>query len=199
MTIGIIAHNAFDYLRRTMKLRYILIPLSLVFLGFWWNDQLHQMEMKQIKSKIDNLQKELKECKTLLSLADGQLCKSSYYGDKHQGRRTASGATFDKNLPMCASWDYPLGTIIQVINLKNGKSAYSMVLDRGPDVPSDPLRKLDVSESTARELDMVGSGVTSVLVKVVSKAPLRGTIDINNIYFKKVRKAVSESWVCLKN
>lgn len=178
-----------------MKLRYIILAVGLVFLGFWWSDRVHKSEWKKTVAAIDSLQSQLKECKLLLALADGQLCKTSYYGDKHQGRRTASGAIFDKNLPMCASWDFPLGTVVSVMNLKNGKVTYGMVLDRGPDVPEDPMRRLDVSEKMASDLGMLHTGVVPVLVKRCD-ARLCGSIDTKKIYYKKVRKAVDQTWLC---
>ena len=56
----------------------------------------------------------------------------------------------------------PLGTVVRVVNLENGKSVTVTVTDRGPNFRLN--RILDLSEAAARELDYIGKGLTPVLV-----------------------------------
>src|SRR6266853_2029350 len=47
---------------------------------------------------------------------------ASWYGKQHQGLKMANGKRFDRHKLTAASWYFPLGTKIRVVNLKNGKS-----------------------------------------------------------------------------
>src|ERR1700686_3697729 len=57
---------------------------------------------------------------------------ASWYGKQHQGRKMANGKRFDRNKLTAASWYFPLGTTVRVVNLKNGKSVVVTITDRGP-------------------------------------------------------------------
>ena len=57
---------------------------------------------------------------------------ASYYHDKFNGRRTASGRKFDNNKYTAAHRKFPFGTKLKVTNEANGKSVIVEVTDRGP-------------------------------------------------------------------
>lgn len=59
---------------------------------------------------------------------------ASWYSktDKNINERTASGERFNDRHKTCASWDYPFGTRLLVINGLNGKWVVCRVNDRGP-------------------------------------------------------------------
>lgn len=88
----------------------------------------------------------------------------SYYGEEFAGRKTASGVVFDPNKYTCASRTLPFGTILEVMNTKNGKSVVVMVNDRGPFVEG---RILDISKKSAQELDMIRDGTTFARIRIV--------------------------------
>lgn len=88
----------------------------------------------------------------------------SYYGEEFANRKTSSGAMFDPNKYTCASRSLPFGTILEVMNTKNGKSVVVMVNDRGPFVEG---RILDLSKRSAQDLDMIKDGTTFARIKVV--------------------------------
>ncbi|MFN4245610.1 MAG: septal ring lytic transglycosylase RlpA family protein [Brevinematia bacterium] len=88
----------------------------------------------------------------------------SYYGDEFHGRKTASGVIFDQNKYTCASRTLPFGTILEVMNVKNGKNVILMVNDRGPFVKD---RLLDLSRKAAQDLDMIRDGVTFARIRIV--------------------------------
>jgi len=67
---------------------------------------------------------------------------ASYYHDKFQGRRTASGKKYDKNKYTAAHKTLPFGTKVKVINEKNGKFIIVEITDRGPFVKG---REIDLS------------------------------------------------------
>jgi rare lipoprotein A len=84
---------------------------------------------------------------------------ASYYSDKFQGRKTASGQQYDRNKLTAAHRTLPIGSQIEVTNLKNQSSVIVTINDRGPYVGN---RTLDLSYAAAKELGLVTSGVAPV-------------------------------------
>ena len=80
-----------------------------------------------------------------------QVGVASWYGTKFQGRTTAGGERFDMNQMTCAHRSLPLGTWLRVTNLKNHRTAYVRVNDRGP-VLED--RIVDLSFAAAQALGL---------------------------------------------
>ena len=60
--------------------------------------------------------------------------------------------------------ELPLGTIIRVTHLSNGKSVVVKINDRGPFIEG---RILDLSLGAAKKLDMVNEGVARVKIEIV--------------------------------
>jgi rare lipoprotein A len=87
---------------------------------------------------------------------------ASWYGAQHQGRKMANGKRFDRHKLTAASWYFPLGTTIRVVNVKNGESVVVTITDRGPNLRLN--RILDLSEAAAERLDYVGQGLTTVFL-----------------------------------
>ena len=95
---------------------------------------------------------------------------ASWYGLQHQGLKMANGKRFDRRKLTAASWYVPLGTVLRVVNLENGRSVTVTVTDRGPNFRLH--RILDLSEAAARQLDYVEKGLTRVYVSpVISYVP----------------------------
>lgn len=88
-----------------------------------------------------------------------QTGKASYYADKFDGRKTASGEIFSQKKLTAAHRTLPFGTIVTVKNLANGKSVTVRVNDRGPYADN---RLIDLSRAAANAIDMVKQGVVSV-------------------------------------
>jgi rare lipoprotein A len=78
---------------------------------------------------------------------------TSWYGGKFQGRRTASGETFDQNKLTAASRTLPLGSRLTVQNPATGKSCTVTINDRGPFVAG---RDLDLSRAAAQRIGLTG-------------------------------------------
>ena len=93
-----------------------------------------------------------------------QVGLASYYAHDFHGRPTASGEIFDMNGLTAAHRELPLGTIIRVTHLGNGRTLEVKVNDRGPFVGN---RILDLSLGAARRLDMVQEGVARVKIVIV--------------------------------
>lgn len=90
---------------------------------------------------------------------------ASYYANEFQGRKTASGAKYDKNKFTAAHRTYPFGTKLKVTNISNGKSVVVTVNDRGP---YSKQRVIDLSYAAAKHIDMIRQGVAQVHIEVVA-------------------------------
>ncbi|HYA94081.1 MAG TPA: septal ring lytic transglycosylase RlpA family protein [Thermodesulfobacteriota bacterium] len=93
---------------------------------------------------------------------------ASWYGADFHGKQTSSGEVYDMYQLTCAHNTLPLGTIVMVTNLENGKSVELKVNDRGPFVKG---RIIDLSYAAARMLDMHEQGTAMVKVEVIGSAP----------------------------
>ncbi|MBW1731750.1 MAG: septal ring lytic transglycosylase RlpA family protein [Deltaproteobacteria bacterium] len=104
----------------------------------------------------------------LLSEAEGfvQYGKASWYGRKFHGRKTSSGEVYNMHERTAAHRTLPLGTYVQVMNLKNGKSTIVRINDRGPFVKG---RIIDLSYRAAKDIGLVGPGVARVRLTVLGK------------------------------
>lgn len=91
---------------------------------------------------------------------------ASYYAHKFHGRPTASGEIFNMYGLSAAHRELPLGTIIHVTHLGNGRSVKVKVNDRGPFIEG---RILDLSLGAARRLDMVEEGIARVKIRIIEK------------------------------
>src|SRR5713101_2240348 len=82
---------------------------------------------------------------------------ASWYGADRQGRKMANGQRFDRHKFTAASWYFPLGTTIRVVNVKNGESVEVTITDRGSNLRLH--RILDLSEAAAERLGYVEQGL----------------------------------------
>ena len=102
-----------------------------------------------------------KDGQTVLETYTGQ---ASYYGDKFQGRPTASGAIYSHDKMTAAHKTLPFGTIVRVTNIKNNRSVVVTINDRGPFVRG---RDIDLSRAAAEKIGMLNDGVTKVIIEVL--------------------------------
>ena len=102
---------------------------------------------------------------------------ASWYGAKHQGKRTASGEIFDQNKFTAAHRTLPWGSILMVTNLDNGKSVEVRINDRGPFTKG---RVIDLSRAAARVLGMVKSGVSPVRTELLSPREITSDLVSQN-------------------
>lgn len=94
---------------------------------------------------------------------------ATFYADKFEGRRTASGIPFRQNQMVAAHRAYPFGTILRVTNLRNNQSVNVRVVDRGPFGTSQRAQRtiIDLSRRAAQQLGYVDAGRTPVRVEVL--------------------------------
>jgi rare lipoprotein A len=91
---------------------------------------------------------------------------ASWYGEQFHGRQAANGELFDMEALTAAHRTMPLGSIVRVVNLANGKHLYVRITDRGP---YEKGRVLDLSHGAAVQLGMEHGGLAYVQVEIVGE------------------------------
>ena len=97
-----------------------------------------------------------------------QVGLASWYGPGFHGEETASGEIFDQREMVAAHRTLPLGSVIRVTNLENGRRVTLRVIDRGP--YGRNYRKgtiVDVSRGAARRLGFISDGIVRVRIEVM--------------------------------
>ena len=89
---------------------------------------------------------------------------ASWYGEQFHGKQAANGEVFDMEALTAAHRTIPLGSIVRVVNLANGKHLHVRITDRGPYVNG---RILDLSHAAAVQLGMERGGLTHVQIVIV--------------------------------
>lgn len=92
---------------------------------------------------------------------------ASWYGNRFHGKETANGEIYDEMGLTAAHKTLPFGTILKVTNLRNNKSIFVRINDRGPYIDG---RDLDLSKASAKALGMVKRGVVKVKIEEMSVA-----------------------------
>ncbi len=107
-----------------------------------------------------------------------QVGKASWYGKSFHGKTTASGEPYDMFQFTAAHRQLPLGTLVKVTDLKNGRSVVVRVNDRGP-VPRS--RIIDLSYGAARMLGIPGHGIEPVRLDVVQPVTTAAMAQSQNL------------------
>ncbi|HLY41878.1 MAG TPA: septal ring lytic transglycosylase RlpA family protein [Terracidiphilus sp.] len=89
---------------------------------------------------------------------------ASWYGSVFNGRKTASGETFDMYAMTACHPTLPFGTKVRVVNTRNHRSVVVRITDRGLLYDG---RVLDLSYGAAQKLGMVSAGVASVKIQIL--------------------------------
>lgn len=91
---------------------------------------------------------------------------ASWYGESFHGKQAANGELFDMEALTAAHRTLPLGSVVRVLNLANGKYLHVRITDRGPYVNN---RILDLSHGAAVRLGMMEGGLSHVRVQLVGE------------------------------
>lgn len=95
---------------------------------------------------------------------DAKTSFASYYHDKFEGRKTASGEIFDNDAFTAANRSIPFGTKVKITNLRNGKSVVVRINDRGPFTKS---RAFDMSKAAFAEIGNLSIGHLPIEYEIV--------------------------------
>jgi rare lipoprotein A len=92
---------------------------------------------------------------------------ASYYHDKFNGKKTASGKRFDNKKLTAAHRKFPFGTKLRITNEANGKSVIVEITDRGPFAKG---REIDLSKKAFMDITSnTRSGAVIVKIEELRK------------------------------
>jgi rare lipoprotein A (peptidoglycan hydrolase) len=93
--------------------------------------------------------------------------QATWYGPRHEGRRTTSGEVFDSHKLTAAHASLPLGSYVRVTVRDTGRSVVVKVNDREP---PHGIRCIDLSRAAASRLGIVNRGVADVTIETAGRA-----------------------------
>jgi rare lipoprotein A len=93
--------------------------------------------------------------------------QASWYGQRWQGRKMANGHRFNPHALTAASYDFPLGTVLEVS--LDDKRVTVVVTDRGP--ARRLGRLVDLSDRASRVVNLQPRGVAPVAIFVRRYTP----------------------------
>jgi rare lipoprotein A len=152
----------------------ILLAFSSNIYSNEWNvpKQKKKKQKKTEQKKVDTLQSKETVLKTVdTTLVEKHTYKfykknvhASYYAQRFEGSRTASGARFNNTKYTAAHKKLPFGTKVRVTNEANGKSVIVEITDRGP---FSKVREIDLSKKAFMDIvDNKFSGSVTVKIEV---------------------------------
>ena len=119
-----------------------------------------------------------------------QIGLASWYGIEEHNNYAASGERFSKYDYTAAHKTLPMGTVVRVTNLENGRDVVVKINDRGPFVGD---RIIDLSHAPAQSIDMIQKGVVKVKVEVVSTPSSKTSNPFKPEYTVQVASYTSRS------
>ncbi len=90
---------------------------------------------------------------------------ASWYGMEFQGRKTANGEKFNCEALTAAHPNLPFGSVVRVVNPRNGRFELVRINDRGP---YQEGREIDVSYRVARKIGLIHAGVSRVRLELMA-------------------------------
>ena len=100
----------------------------------------------------------------VLLTSNTHITKASFYADKFNGRKTASGSIFSNDSLTAAHKTLKFGTIVEITNIRNNKSVIVKITDRGPYIKG---REFDLSKKAFNQISNVNSGVINIKYKII--------------------------------
>jgi len=91
---------------------------------------------------------------------------ATWYGTVFNGRKTASGETFDMYAMTACHPTLPFGSLVKVVNLKNKRSVVVRITDRGY---LSEGRIIVKTYGAAEKLAMTETGLAPVALEVISR------------------------------
>ena len=142
-----------------MSTRYWGVALVLV-LGIWAHTvEAQELETAQAQGlanpRADAVEPERVGEATEPQSAWQEVGVASWYGPRFHGKKTASGERFDQAALTAAHRTLPLGALVDVLNLANGRTVQVRINDRGPHRRGVMI---DLSQGAAQALGLIHQG-----------------------------------------
>lgn len=100
--------------------------------------------------------------------------EASWYGGRHNGRRTSSGSIFNENEMTAAHATLPLGTKVRVTMQETGQSVVVTITDRQP---PKYVRVIDLSKGAATRIGLLSRGTAMVTLEPARPAEIEEVAD----------------------
>jgi len=113
------------------------------------------------------------------TIPDVETGLASWYGHPYHGRVAANGEIYDMEKLTAAHRTLPFDTWVHVVNLKNQKTVDVRITDRGPFVGN---RIIDLSHAAARQIELIGPGVSEVRLEILSLPQPRDRTVPSGVY-----------------
>lgn len=101
---------------------------------------------------------------TIVSVGDEFNGNASWYGPDFHGKLTSNGEIYNMYDMTAAHKTLPMNTVVKVTNKRNGLSTVVRINDRGPFIDT---RIIDLSNTAAKKIDMLGAGTAPVTVEIL--------------------------------
>ncbi|WP_437282549.1 septal ring lytic transglycosylase RlpA family protein [Sorangium sp. So ce375] len=95
--------------------------------------------------------------------------RATYYADKFNGRRTASGERYNPRALTAAHRTLPFGALVDVVR-RDGRRVRVRINDRGPFKRG---RIIDLSRRAAERIGLIEDGITQVTLELIWKPERR--------------------------
>jgi len=132
-------------------------PLFMIWAALRWVPLMFLIAPAMEAPLVAHLSEPIKPLKTWVGNA-------SWYGPGFDGKKTADGERFDSESLTAAHPNLPFGSVVRVVNPRNGKFELVRINDRGP---YQEGREIDVSYRVARKLGLIHAGVNQVRLELL--------------------------------
>jgi rare lipoprotein A len=132
-------------------------PLFMIWAALRWVPLMFLIAPAMEAPLVAHLSEPIKPLKTWVGNA-------SWYGPGFDGKKTADGERFDSESLTAAHPNLPFGSLLRVVNPRNGKFELVRINDRGP---YQEGREIDVSYRVARKLGLIHAGVNQVRLELL--------------------------------
>lgn len=99
---------------------------------------------------------------------------ASWYGGPDHGNATSNGEIYDMYAMTAAHKNLPMGSVVEVENLENGKKVTVRINDRGPHVAG---RIIDLSKTAANAIDIKNRGLGQVRIRLLEPVGEKSAAD----------------------
>jgi len=98
---------------------------------------------------------------------EAQTGSAAFINEDLQGKKTASGETYEQDQVVAAHPSYPMGTVARVTNLENGRTVVVRIIDRiaSPKSAEEPI--IDLSRAAAEQLGFIHKGKVRIKSEVI--------------------------------
>jgi len=139
---------------------------TILLLGFIASIGMLKAQEKTADDSSPPKHKKTKKSKRVFSIEKIHYGTASFYANKFEGRKTATGEIFTQKKMTGASNILPLNHWVRVPNARNNLSVVVRINDR---MHKNNKRLIDMSKSAAKKLKYTGYGLAHVKVELLGK------------------------------